>query len=472
MSIADAIVNAQNKIKAIYTKCKEKGATLPETQDLANLPATVDSIPAGSGEGSTELKVAAFGSAQTASENTKVFLVPYSEIGGGDIPVTDGLSSAGSGASNMGKCSSEYGLMGWNNGSSGQICSLSEDNAATYTLKDDLYTHWDLDPTVILKNTLNSGAVYMGFGSPDAFIQKAYRGERPGAFYGVKGGFMFQAQNYPNYIIYNSDTQFMTQKALMHGERGGFFLIHEEELYLVKPYSGNVVKCNTKDGTEVVTFNLTTKFSDLAQASIGYSLVPSGDYFLTWNTAGDIQLCKLTKGSTWTIERLTTLPVSQGGNVQLIRSSETPDSIHVYIVPSICTDTENVKHFVIDKATGTVKKMIDLLDSTGYTTILASGFKMDMSRASFILYNGSDALKCVVSGLDAIIPYQYAAVPFNKANLTNSAITGFVKSQDGSDVFGNSLATVEALTDPNAPPFDISSQVLGMRIIVTEGDPS
>lgn len=47
MSIADAIVNAQNKIKAAYDKCKEKGAILPNEKNLANLPSTIDTIQGG-----------------------------------------------------------------------------------------------------------------------------------------------------------------------------------------------------------------------------------------------------------------------------------------------------------------------------------------------------------------------------------------------------------------------------------------
>lgn len=47
MSITEAIENAQTRVSAVYDKCQEKGATLPETKNLANLPATIDTIPAG-----------------------------------------------------------------------------------------------------------------------------------------------------------------------------------------------------------------------------------------------------------------------------------------------------------------------------------------------------------------------------------------------------------------------------------------
>lgn len=51
MSIATAIVNAQNKVAAAYTACNNKGATIPATQDLANLDDCIDSIPTGGGGG-------------------------------------------------------------------------------------------------------------------------------------------------------------------------------------------------------------------------------------------------------------------------------------------------------------------------------------------------------------------------------------------------------------------------------------
>lgn len=50
MSIASAIQSAQAKVAAAYTACDDKGATMPATQNLANLPDTIDSIPAGGGE--------------------------------------------------------------------------------------------------------------------------------------------------------------------------------------------------------------------------------------------------------------------------------------------------------------------------------------------------------------------------------------------------------------------------------------
>ena len=49
MSIASAIQNAQQKIANAYTVISNMGGTLPATQDLANMPTAIASIPTGGG---------------------------------------------------------------------------------------------------------------------------------------------------------------------------------------------------------------------------------------------------------------------------------------------------------------------------------------------------------------------------------------------------------------------------------------
>ena len=49
MSIATAITNLQGKIANAYTAIQEKGGTLPQVQNAANLSATIEAIPLGGG---------------------------------------------------------------------------------------------------------------------------------------------------------------------------------------------------------------------------------------------------------------------------------------------------------------------------------------------------------------------------------------------------------------------------------------
>ena len=51
MSVASEITRIKNNISSAYTACEGKGATLPQTQDSANLANTIDSIPTGGGGG-------------------------------------------------------------------------------------------------------------------------------------------------------------------------------------------------------------------------------------------------------------------------------------------------------------------------------------------------------------------------------------------------------------------------------------
>ena len=49
MSIASEITRINTNIAAAYTACSDKGATMPQTQNSANLADTIDSIPSGGG---------------------------------------------------------------------------------------------------------------------------------------------------------------------------------------------------------------------------------------------------------------------------------------------------------------------------------------------------------------------------------------------------------------------------------------
>jgi len=49
MSIATAITSAQGKVANAYTAISNKGGTLPATQNLANMPTAINSIPSGGG---------------------------------------------------------------------------------------------------------------------------------------------------------------------------------------------------------------------------------------------------------------------------------------------------------------------------------------------------------------------------------------------------------------------------------------
>lgn len=65
MSIASAIVNKQQQIADCYTAISNKGGTLPVTQNVANMPTAISSIPSGGSGTITSLNVTPTTSAQT-----------------------------------------------------------------------------------------------------------------------------------------------------------------------------------------------------------------------------------------------------------------------------------------------------------------------------------------------------------------------------------------------------------------------
>lgn len=70
MTISGAITAAQNKVASAYSSVSNKGGTIPETQNLSNLPAAIESIPSGGGD--TVYAINNTGS--TISQGDKVWL--------------------------------------------------------------------------------------------------------------------------------------------------------------------------------------------------------------------------------------------------------------------------------------------------------------------------------------------------------------------------------------------------------------
>lgn len=437
---------------------------------------------AGEGGGAgTELVVPAIGSTQTAEVNTKVLLVYANEVGGTAIPVEDNTAN-GTGDRGRNQYGSTFAEPTWyNNDGKGNYCELSSNNeglTATWNLgnSNNPWSFWDTDPSIIVSSDWWYPRTAIGFGSAGAFVEKYSTGtsnSNISAFHGVVGGFVATHQRYdyartPWGAVYDSNIHSFYTRSI---SSGSLFIRYEDHPCLVNLSNNTATVIDGKTNTDLQTISITGSNYNIPTNSIGYPLTPSGDYFVIWSNAGDIGLFRLTKTPSWSVTHLTTLPVNQGGTIQIIRATEDRTSLHCFIVPNSCDDVNNVKHYIVDKETGEVTQGPDLLDSKGYDIILTGAFAPNMSRASFILRNSTTGdLKCAVSGLDTVLPYEYAAVPFNSANLTDSAVTGFVKSQDDTDELGNPIATVEALLDPNATP-PSAYRLIGMNVTVNEGEP-
>lgn len=432
---------------------------------------------AGEGGGAgTELVVPTLGSVQTAEIDTKVLLVYADEVGGTDITVEDNTSNIGSIVRTRYQYGSTFDELAW--GGSQAYCKLIPVNGS-YSASwgsggNAEYSYWDTDPSITVRSDWSYPQTGIGFGPSSAFIQKYASTDNTclHAFHGVVGGFITSYERFSRIyllgFVYDSDTQSFYTRGISNGS---LFIRYEDHPCLVDLTNNTATVIDEKTNTDLQTISITGSNYNISSYSRGYPLTPSGDYFVVWSSAGDIGLFRLTKTPSWSVTRLTTLPVTQGGAIQIIRAIEDATSFHCYIVPETCDDTNNVKHFIINKESGEVTQGPDLLNSKGYDIVMVGAFNTTLSRASFVLKNSttSDA-KCFVSGLDRILPYEYAAVEFNSTNLSDSAVTGFIKSHDGTDAFGNSIATVEALLDPNATP-PSTERLIGMNVTVNEGEP-
>ena len=439
---------------------------------------------AGEGAG-TELVVPAIGSVQTAEVNTKVLLVYANEVGGTDIAVENNTASLSLVQFDReGMCASNLNKLVWTVANGCAVCSFDSNLNTSWRDGQDTtqYTTWDTDPNLLIQTHWLHSSTKFGFGTESAFYSMYGSGNTSSyttALYGVPGGFVvnycasaYQIRSGLLACSYNRDKMSFQARTYDNNSTvsGLFFINYANGLWLVSPTENIAKEIDTETGDTIQSVAVTGENLNLTAHSIGYSIVEGGEYFIAWTLPSDIGVFKMTKGSTWNIERIGSLTGIQGTTVQLIRSRETNTESHIYVVPDTCTDTENVKHFIVNKSTGEVTQAPDLLYSKGYTYILTAGFSQDMSRGSFILGDGAGNYKLVYSGLDTILLYEYAAVPFSSANLTDSAVTGFIKSQDGVDEFGNSIATVEACLDPNATP-PSADRLIGMNVTVNEGEP-
>lgn len=446
---------------------------------------------AGEGGGAgTELVVPAIGSVQTAEVNTKVLLVYANEVGGTDIPVTGNgvltaLTIREAYSSTFSKLCVPFAVY---DGSAYDV-TLSETSPNSYTASYSALStrftsqySWDIDPDLTIENyyefSWRNEHGYMGFGRELSFSYMLVGGVTR-ACYGAKGGIT----GYQNSYNDSADGGKSKLTRVYNKATPSIFNVADSDGLAFINLAGSVIGLCPKEGL-VRTYDTTTGLvlderpllgadQSIRTGALGHALVDSGEYFVTWLDSLDINLYKLSKGSPWSIQKITTLNMEGiSGYVQLIRSKSSGKYLHIFVVPQYCNDTNNVKHFIIDKETDEVTQGPDLIDSTGYDVIGASAFSEDKNRASFVLVDstGGKPSKTIVSGLDTILPYEYAAVPFSSTNLTDSAVTGFIKSQDGTDELGNPIATVEALLDPNATP-PSADRLIGMNVTVNEGEP-
>lgn len=83
ITIADEITRIKTNISNAYTACENKGATLPETQNSANLATTIDSISGGSSPTLVEKEITENGTYNAGDDNVDGYSTVTVNVAGG-----------------------------------------------------------------------------------------------------------------------------------------------------------------------------------------------------------------------------------------------------------------------------------------------------------------------------------------------------------------------------------------------------
>lgn len=169
-----------------------------------------------------------------------------------------------------------------------------------------------------------------------------------------------------------------------------------------------------------------------------------------------------------------------------IRSKDYGDYVEMFLVSNVfgyVGDTGNkVAHFRFTKSSETLERFEDVfydLDVSDYGYDAVTNFQVNwnLGLVSITMSKreaGSQRLCIFVKNIsnDLLKCYKYIAMSPGAENYSSQAVTGFVKSNEGTDELGYDILKVSTAEDPNyvwTPPVGV---VLGMNVIVNEGEPA
>jgi hypothetical protein len=141
-----------------------------------------------------------------------------------------------------------------------------------------------------------------------------------------------------------------------------------------------------------------------------------------------------------------------------------------------------VAHFKFDKATDTLTRLADVFYDVDTSTIdynavncVQVNWNLGMISMNVMNFSGLSATKryaIFVKKFDNLAGvYKYFAFTTEKGNYyPDQSITGFVKSNEGTDGLGNTVLKVNTAEDPDYEWTNINI-VFGMNVTVNEGEP-
>ena len=154
--------------------------------------------------------------------------------------------------------------------------------------------------------------------------------------------------------------------------------------------------------------------------------------------------------------------------------------VEMYVYSShFSASMQRLAHFIFDKSTEVLDRLADVfLDISGEWEVISANVNWDEGLAcidlvsSYSSGNPKTVMHCVKKLDNMAGVYKYFAVDNTKGNyMPTESITGFVKSNEGTDDLGNTVVKVKTAEDPNyiwTPPVGV---LLGMDVTVNEGEP-
>lgn len=209
-------------------------------------------------------------------------------------------------------------------------------------------------------------------------------------------------------------------------------------------------------------------------ASRGFPLDETGNHFiLTQGYNYIVDVCKLNRLETsWTFSRVASESnkISQAkGSIIVLPIRENVPVADIFLM----SFDNNLEHYQWDGVE--ITKLANIFNSADmgeYTN--ACDFLVDGNAGVLwaVYSNGTgkgSKMKIFVAGLGSVINKEFAASSYLTRNWSDGTLTGFVKSNEGQDEFGNTILKINTVTDPNVGPWSDVGKVFGFNVKVEAG---
>lgn len=133
-----------------------------------------------------------------------------------------------------------------------------------------------------------------------------------------------------------------------------------------------------------------------------------------------------------------------------------------------------VAHLRFTKSTKTMERLADVFyDVDDIVGVVSLSVNWDQGLIAIVGIVNKTTDKVYVKKLDSIAEvYPYTALTSDRGNYTKNAIVGFVDENKGTDLMGSTVLSVNTTEDPTKEPFSNIGKIIGMNVIIQEGEPS